>query len=168
MFEVEIGKLHDSQVNTIPSGGYGNLLKLPLGVHQAVKKRSEFLDPETFEPITDPLPVLQNVRLITVDDIRRLGISATYSMPEVSTGMQLNQPGLERMVERWPIVKRFEEDPAWVTYSHWIGLASNYLVFEGGWERFIEVSKRDTARWKPENMDRLRNGLAAWYILVLL
>jgi len=32
------------------SDGYGNLVKLPLGINRRNKKRSTFLDPDTFEP----------------------------------------------------------------------------------------------------------------------
>ena len=156
--DIEVFPKQDS----LPEGGFGNLLKLPLGIHQVVNKRSEFLDPETFEPVSDPFSTLQNIKLISEEDIDRIGISKSYSMPAVSTGMQLNQTGLEQMVNKCPIVKRFEKDPSWVQYNHWIGLASNYMVFKGGWDRFIEVSRRDIARFNSSGMDKLRSDLKRW------
>jgi len=57
---LELAGLNPSQIEVFPKQGeltkerpYGNLIKLPLGLHQTAKKWSCFLNPETFEPI-DP------------------------------------------------------------------------------------------------------------------
>jgi hypothetical protein len=163
-----VGDIHEDvdievfpKQDRLPTGGFGNLLKLPLGIHQVVNKRSEIVDPETFEPIADPLLTLQNIKLITEDDIDRIGIIKTFQMPVGMTGMNLNQSGLERMVNKCPVVKKFEKDPTWVHHNNWIGLASNYLLFKGGWDRFVEISKRDK-RFRSSRMNKLQNDLKGW------
>ena len=127
---------------------YGCVLKLPLGIHKVTGNRSEFLDPETFEPVADPLGLLKN--------------NNPASIPDVPTGMQLDQTGLEKMISQCPIVQDFESDPTRVNYDCWIGIASNYRVFDGGWERFVEVSMRDTDRFEQDAIDRLKDDLKSW------
>lgn len=46
---------------TVKSGGLGNLIKLPLGIHRKTGKRSLFVSPNA-EPYTDQLAVLQSVQ----------------------------------------------------------------------------------------------------------
>ena len=70
-------------------------------------------------------------------------------------GIDGNQPGLMKMVRNCPIIQRFEADPCWISYSQWLGIASNYACFIGGKERFTMVSKRDTARFDQNKIDQL-------------
>ena len=53
--EIEI---FPKQTELTPERPYGNLVKLPLGLHQVERKWSKFLDPETFKPL--PNDVLLN------------------------------------------------------------------------------------------------------------
>ena len=55
---LELAGLNPSQIEVFPKQNsltkerpYGNLVKLPLGLHQTAQKWSKFLDPKTFEPI---------------------------------------------------------------------------------------------------------------------
>jgi hypothetical protein len=89
-------------------------------------------------------------------------VPVSVKPPRKDTGIQLNQPGLLRMVRRCPIVQSFEKDPTWVTYDQWLGIGSNYRLFDGGWERFTGVSKRDTKRFDQKKIDQLYDDLAQW------
>ncbi|MBL0061264.1 MAG: hypothetical protein IPP40_07215 [bacterium] len=71
------------------------------------------------------------------------------------TGIESNQPGLDRMETNCPIVKCWVENPVGWRYEHWLGLGSNYIVFEGGWERFIELSKQDATNFNQREIDRI-------------
>lgn len=78
-------------------------------------------------------------------------------------GMEQNQPGLERMEANCPIVKKWIENPVGWHYDHWLGLGSNYIVFKGGWERFIELSKKDAANFSQEEIDRIHEEVLDFY-----
>lgn len=73
------------------------------------------------------------------------------------TGIELNQLGLDKMEASCPIVAQWEEDPVGWKYDHWLGIGSNYIVFKGGWERFVELSKQDTANFNQYEIDRIRD-----------
>jgi hypothetical protein len=78
-------------------------------------------------------------------------------------GIELNQPGLEKMEANCPIVKRWITDPSGWQYDHWLGLGSNYIVFKGGWERFVELSAKDTANFSQYEIDRIRDEVLGFH-----
>ena len=49
----------------VPENGLGNLVKLPLGVHQKTGKQSLFVDISSFEPFEDQMLVLKNAVKLT-------------------------------------------------------------------------------------------------------
>jgi hypothetical protein len=79
------------------------------------------------------------------------------------SGIESNKPGLEKMEANCPIVTRWVNDPSGWRYDHWLGLASNYIVFKGGWERFVELSKRDTANFNQREIDRIHDEVLTFY-----
>ncbi len=52
--------------------GFGNLVKLPLGIHQATGGRSLFLIPETLDPHPEPGIYLQQVAVLTSEEFRQV------------------------------------------------------------------------------------------------
>ncbi|RCK78230.1 MAG: putative helicase [Candidatus Ozemobacter sibiricus] len=67
--------------------GFGNLVKLPLGIHQATGGRSLFLVPSTLEPHPDPGAYLQQVVALSTDEFRQvIGRLALDRLPAAPTG----------------------------------------------------------------------------------
>ena len=65
---------------TVRSGGLGNLIKLPLGIHKRTGKRAVFISPDS-EPYSDQLGFLENVKKTPkrsiYSAIQRIGASPT-------------------------------------------------------------------------------------------
>lgn len=157
--------------DSISENGFGNLIKLPLGVHQVSGERSKLLDLQTHDQIIDIGSALQAIEHYNPDiDHSELTneVTAIYIDPkpidkQVSSGMRPGQPGLDQMIKNCPVIQKFEADPNWVTYNQWLGIASNYFVFDGGWERFVEVSRRDLKRFNQSKIDQIKNDLTRWH-----
>lgn len=79
------------------------------------------------------------------------------------TGIEQNQPGLDKMEANCPIVKKWIENPVGWSYDHWLGLGSNYVPFKGGWERFVELSKKDAANFEQHEIDRICEEVLAFH-----
>ncbi|MBK6912116.1 MAG: hypothetical protein IPH10_14505 [bacterium] len=148
-----------------PTQPLGNLVKLPLALHKVSKQRSCFLNADTFEPVEDPLEFLRNAPKTAATQVLEVVGSAPPSksaerISMSSSHLQLDQPGLERMVEHCPIIRKFEDNPCGWQHDPWLGLASNYRVFAGGWERFTELCKREPERFDQDRLDHLFNYIA--------
>jgi hypothetical protein len=141
---------------------FGCVVKLPLGVHKLSGKRSALVGPETFTPIIDPVPALQNVALIDPEKVSELvgePIPASNGKLDVTSCLQLDQPGLDRMVRNCSVIQLFESHPEQFAYDAWLGVGSNFIVFKGGWERFVEFSKRDAAKFSQYEIDRIKGEI---------
>jgi hypothetical protein len=79
------------------------------------------------------------------------------------TGIELNQLGLDKMEANCPVIAQWVKDPNGWQYDHWLGLGSNYVVFNGGWERFVELSKQDTANFNQNEIDRIRDEVLSFH-----
>jgi hypothetical protein len=90
-------------------------------------------------------------------------LPASIPSSKPGDGIEENQPGLEKMEANCPIVKHWIENPVGWTYDHWLGLGSNYIVFKGGWERFVELSKKDTANFSQYEINRIREEVLAFH-----
>ncbi|HEY3294954.1 MAG TPA: hypothetical protein VGL38_05930 [bacterium] len=89
--------------------------------------------------------------------------TAPASSSKQGTGIEQNQPGLEKMEANCPIIKKWVESPIGWRYDHWLGIASNYVVFKGGWERFVELSRKDTANFSQREIDRILDEVLAFH-----
>lgn len=56
----------------VPIDGLGNLVKLPLGIHQKTGKQSLFVESETFEPLDDQIKALKEATVITKKDFENI------------------------------------------------------------------------------------------------
>ncbi len=56
----------------VPIEGLGNLVKLPLGIHQKTGKQSLFIEPETFEAYEDQIEILRKANLISKKDFESI------------------------------------------------------------------------------------------------
>lgn len=142
---------------------YGSLLKLPLGVHRLSGKRSTFVSPDSWQPISNAIDVLRNatpVRTKMVDELTfSLESTKTVAKKTGAALLDLNRPGLEQMVKNCPVIQLFEVHPERFAYDAWLGVGSNYIVFKGGWERFVQISKRDAANFSQHEIDRIRDEI---------
>ena len=143
-----------------PTKPLGNLVKLPLALHKVSKQRSQFLDADSFEPVEDALDFLRNAPKTAAGRVIEIVGPLPAPTPikqgqASSSSMQLDQPGLERMIEHCPIIKAFEANPCGWQHDPWLGIASNYRVFKGGWERFTELCKREPDRFDQCRLDHL-------------
>ena len=154
---IEVFPKQDMLTTTQP---LGNLVKLPLALHKVSKQRSCFLNTATFEPVEDALEFLRNAPKTAgkqvLDVVGSMPITNRAEVRTVNPArMQLDQPGLERMIEHCPIIKAFEANPCGWQHDPWLGIASNYRVFASGWERFTELCKREPERFDQERLDHL-------------
>lgn len=84
--------------------GYGNLVKLPFGVHRKTGKRSQFLNPVTLEPIADVADALARVTLIDpanvdfVIDMRHLDVQQLTTCEVAPVSNFDRPPGVMRQV----------------------------------------------------------------------
>ncbi len=148
-----------------PTQPLGNLVKLPLALHKVSKQRGQFLNTDTLEPVEDALEFLRNAPKTSARQVIEIVGSLPAPTPiqqgeAPSTRMQLNQPGLERMIEHCPIIRKFEENPCGWGYDPWVGVGSNYLPLTGGWERFTDLCKREPDRFSQEKLDDLHYDIA--------
>jgi len=176
----QLGRVLISKIGTLPNGlhieifpkqdsvdgkkGLGNLIKLPFALHKVSGQRSVLLNPIDFHPVADPVRTLGEAPRNTHQSIERAVGSFKPDVTKklaASTGIQLNQPGLDRMIEHCPIIKMFEANPCGWDYDPWLGIASNYIVFDGGWERFTELCKRESSRFSQDKLDDLFYDISA-------
>jgi len=78
-------------------------------------------------------------------------------------GIELNQPGLDKMEANCPIVRKWIEDPIGWRYEHWLGLGSNYVKFKAGWERFVELSQQDATNFSHYEINRIYDEVLAFH-----
>ena len=154
--------------------GLGNFIWLPLfggndewglGINEG---RTVFIDMEGL-PFHDQNSILANWQIVDSQHFENIirphmaVLSAPIQPSRNGTGIELNQPGLEKMEANCPIVKRWIADPFEWQYDHWLGLGSNYIVFKGGWERFVELSKQDKANFSQYEIDRIREEVVGFH-----
>ncbi|NUO20383.1 hypothetical protein HUU59_13135 [bacterium] len=176
----QLGRVLISKMGTLPDGlhieifpkqdsidgkkGLGNLIKLPFALHRVSNQRSALLNLADFQPVADPVCTLGEAPRNTALSIERAIGSFKPDVTkklDASTGIQLNQPGLDRMIEYCPIIKAFEANPCGWDYEPWLGIASNYVVFDDGWERFTELCKREASRFSQDKLDDLFYDISA-------
>lgn len=58
--------------DTVAADGIGNLVKLPLGIHQKTGKHSWFVEPESFEPFPDQFRILSEINYISKSDFEKI------------------------------------------------------------------------------------------------
>lgn len=154
-------EIYPKQDALTPNRPLGNLVKLPLALHKVSKQRSQFLNADTFQPVDDTLEFLRNAPKTAAKQV--LEIVGTVSETKRSVAnrpkpfKRLDRTGLLKMVENCPVIRKFEANPAGWTYDQWLGLASAYIEFEseGGWDRFVEFSKKDSHNFDQEEIDRI-------------
>lgn len=76
--------------DTLPKGGFGNLIALPLQYHARQQGNTLFLNNE-LEPVPDQWFFLSNVQRIPAADIERIAMNISTRGQEV--GLQLSDPG---------------------------------------------------------------------------
>lgn len=64
-------------------GKYGNQVKLPLGINRKNKVRSQLLDPETFQPYEDEVPIPGIVRLREVQEPQKRAVGRALKAAKV-------------------------------------------------------------------------------------
>jgi hypothetical protein len=101
--------------DTVRSGGLGNLVKLPLGIHRASGRRALFLDPATFLPLADQAAAIRSVVPLDaacVDRILDLSresrpsrgtIPARPSAPDPAAGPRIDPLPPRTVPERIPL-----------------------------------------------------------------
>ncbi|MBK6912133.1 MAG: hypothetical protein IPH10_14590 [bacterium] len=147
--------------------GLGNFIWLPLfgsadewglGVNDG---RTVFLD-ASGDVCKDPDNALKNWQVADSQNFLNIvkpfmaAIAIGNQPSRNGTGIELNQPGLEKMEVNCPIVAQWVNDPTGWQYDHWLGLGSNYIVFKGGWDRFVELSRQDAANFDQAEIERIR------------
>lgn len=164
--------------------GNGNFVWLPLfgGAEDVLKNRSGeerrgggipssrtlFIDGNG-QPHDDQRTVLSAWKSVSAKTFatQMLPLAQYAPVASVNTGsdggMEMDQAGLELMETNCPIVKRWVESPIGWRYDHWLGLASNYVVFKGGWERFEMLSRQDTANFSQYELDRIHREVVSFH-----
>jgi hypothetical protein len=153
--------------------GLGHFVWLPLfggkdkWGHGTKEGRAVFIDADG-HPFSDQIVTVANWQLADsqrfLNTVKPLLPIPTFMRPSKNaTGIEVNQPGLEKMEARCSIVARWVKDPIGWRYDHWLGLGSNYVVFKGGWERFIELSKQDTTNFSQSEINRIHDEVLGFY-----
>lgn len=164
-------KLRITNVEVFPKqdrleGGFGNTIRLPLGLHQEAKKWSKILDPETFKPL--PNEAILNVypAVLTQQQIaqvrnwikeseqKRINQYARTVASTASTAKGLDLSGV-------PCVRAFHDNPIKPSLRHNVP-AKNFAILywqaHGSWEGFDEW-----ALWLAENQPEFKaKDITGW------
>lgn len=144
----------------------GNLLKLPLGIHRKSNIRSRFLNSELFAEAEDPGKLLESVKSASENEVdkilKKYSASASDGHHKAPKASGKNRTDIDRMLNNCPVVSAFMANPSGWSYDAWLGLASNFVLFEGGWERFEEISKQDRANYDQEEIDRIHEEVSSF------
>ncbi|MBK8129523.1 MAG: hypothetical protein IPK53_11700 [bacterium] len=158
----------DNEVFPKSDNGLGNFIWLPLfggsdeWGHGITEERTVFLDASgQVEPDQEAAlkkwQFADGANCLTVTK-RFVTATAISTQPTRNgTGIELNQPGLDKMEANCPIIAQWVKDPTGWQYDHWLGLGSNYVVFKDGWDRFVELSRQDAANFDQAEIERIRD-----------
>ena len=150
---------------------FGNLIKLPLGVHQKYGGRSVFLDPD-FNPIQDNLRFLKEVLLIeenVVDEILELNEAVPKAAEADENAQNINYNldpiNMHKIEESCPHIKELVTRASageHVSYPDWRGLCGICAYFgAAGQQRFHELSSKDIKSYRKEDCQRLLDDYKA-------
>ncbi|MBK8129599.1 MAG: hypothetical protein IPK53_12095 [bacterium] len=164
----------DNEVFPKSDDGLGNFIWLPLfgGTddwgHGITEERTVFLDASgQVEP--DQEAALKKWQFAESENFLNVIKKFAAALPTSvqpnrnGTGIELNQPGLDKMEANCPIVAQWVNDPTGWQYDHWLGLGSNYVVFKGGWDRFVELSQQDTENFNQAEIERIRDEVLGFH-----
>ena len=124
-------KIGESNLEVFPKqtevgeGEYGNLVKLPLGLHQSKGKWSRILDKETFKPLPSDLSKVKGCSLSKKDELRLL-----EARPELRTGKQKYEPRMESLRPCLQAMVKLENPGALTDKGHLQNKARMALVTE--------------------------------------
>ena len=114
--------------DTVSKGGFGNLVKLPLGIHRKCGKRSCFLNPEKMEPV--PNEVLNDIEAAACEEeIYRVFCRTDAEKTEKTASV---------LADYWLNFCHFDAGKVWSLLEQWNKTDEPSLMQE----RLIEVMQR--------------------------
>ncbi|MEM1586216.1 MAG: hypothetical protein QXX99_02930 [Candidatus Bathyarchaeia archaeon] len=146
---VEVFPKQDAVSDILP---YGNLVKLPLGLHQVERKWSRFLDFRTFEPLLSDV-LLEKIGLSFMEaDIERIA-----SMKDVCVQVRFEGGSQPASLAEEPLTQSEREFCVSFLYKLWVpGYRNQVEMAFLGWCIKNGVPYED-ARWIIEEIVRRRN-----------
>jgi len=121
-------------------GRFGNLVKLPLGLHREAKKWSRLLNPETFQPLANGALLKVAPAILTeqqIAEIKSRIAAAKKGEPPPTNTADLQAVDLKSI----PCVKAFHDTPIPPSYRHMApakNIAILYWQIKGSWQGFEE------------------------------
>jgi len=89
----------------VKSGGLGNLVKLPLGVHRKTGKRGLFVDPITLCPLEDQFKPLYDLRRIDETTVREIESSITGKLVKREFDIKMFSESIQQLVSKCPVIE---------------------------------------------------------------
>lgn len=114
--------------DTVPKGGFGNLVKLPLGIHRKCGKRSCFLNPEKMEPASNEV----------LNDIDGAACEEEIYRVFCKTNAEKTEKTASVLADYWLNFCHFNARKVWSLLEQWNKTDEPSLVQE----RLIEVMRR--------------------------
>lgn len=114
--------------DTMPKGGFGNLIALPLQWTPRQQGNSVFLD-SSFQPYLDQWKFLSNIRKVPADSVDRLVLDATRTGSIIGVRISLTDEGDE--AEPWTLLPSKKRTPEAIDgpLPERIGIVRSHLIY---------------------------------------